>query len=60
MRLNPRALRDEVANEGYKLIDKHLRKLPKNPDGSIDTLAASAMPSHLARIYVISARYLRI
>ena len=31
---NPLRLRTEAKNEIYELIDKHLRKLPRNPDGT--------------------------
>ena len=39
MKWNPFSLRDEAKKEAYKLIDKHLRKLPKNQDGTINELA---------------------
>jgi hypothetical protein len=39
MKWDPFALRDEAKKETYKLIDKHLRKLPKNQDGTINELA---------------------
>ncbi|MCX6128222.1 MAG: hypothetical protein NTX25_04060 [Proteobacteria bacterium] len=32
----PPNLRDEAKMEGYLYFDKHIRKLPKNPDGSIN------------------------
>ena len=38
MKLDPFALRDEAKKEVYRLIDKHLRKLPKNQDGTINDL----------------------
>ncbi len=35
----PPNLRDEAKIEGYLYFDKHIRKLPKNPDGSINEFA---------------------
>ncbi len=32
----PSNLRDEAKIEGYLYFDKYIRKLPKNPDGSIN------------------------
>lgn len=36
MKWDPLALESEAKKEVYKLIDKHLRKLPKNQDGTIN------------------------
>ena len=36
MKWDPLALKSEAKKEVYKLIDKHLRKLPKNQDGTIN------------------------
>lgn len=38
MNLIPPLLLVEARREIYPLIDKHLRKLPKNPDGTINFL----------------------
>ena len=39
MKWNPFALEAEAKKEVYKLIDKNLRKLPKNKDGTFNELA---------------------
>lgn len=39
MKWDPLALKSEAKKEVYKLIDKHLRKLPKNQDGTINEFA---------------------
>jgi len=39
MNWDPISLREEAKKEIYKLIDKHLKKLPKNKDGSINDLS---------------------
>lgn len=36
MKWDPLALKSEAKKEVYKLIDKHLRKLPKNQDGTFN------------------------
>ncbi len=40
MKWDPFALKSEAKKEAYILIDKHLRKLPKNPDGTVNELAS--------------------
>jgi hypothetical protein len=40
MKIWPPALKEEAKKEAYKLIDKYLRKLPINSDGSINELAS--------------------
>ena len=39
MKWNPFALEAEAKKEVYKLINKNLRKLPKNKDGTFNELA---------------------
>jgi len=39
MRWWPPNLRDEAKDEGYQYFDKHIRNLPKNPDGSFNEFA---------------------
>lgn len=39
MKWDPFALKSEAKKEAYILIDKHLRKLPKNSDGTVNELA---------------------
>ena len=39
MKFWPPALKEEAKKEVYKLIDKHLRKLPKNQDGTFNEFA---------------------
>jgi hypothetical protein len=36
---DPITLKREMEREAYLLIDRYYRRLPKNPDGSIDTLS---------------------
>jgi hypothetical protein len=37
--IDPRKLRNEARDEGYRYFDKHIRNLPKNSDGSFNELA---------------------
>jgi hypothetical protein len=39
MKIWPPSLKEEAKKEAYKLIDKHLRKLPKNADGTFNEFA---------------------
>ena len=39
MKWNPLSLKSEANKEVYKLIEKNLRKLPKNEDGTINEFA---------------------
>lgn len=37
--IDPRKLRNEARDECYRYFDTHIRKLPKNPDGSFNEFA---------------------
>ena len=39
MKIWPPSLKEEAKKEAYKLIEKHLRKLPKNADGTFNEFA---------------------
>jgi hypothetical protein len=37
--IDPRKLRNDARDEGYRYFDKHIRNLPKNSDGSFNELS---------------------